>query len=241
MIFRDVDGLIRVLDHDDDGLRPSESQLRRINAGILQDLRPIRPLAPSRILLLWFGVVFLAVVAGGALLLGMNGWGVLSLLQRIAIFVMLAVSAVLLSVSIVRQMVPGSRHIIAPVVVIAAIPVGLMMVIEALFRSQQEPTFFSTGVICMKNGLRCAIPAGFLLSLVIRRGAVLYPKLAGAVAGGLAGLTGLSVLEVNCPNLNAFHIVVWHVGVVVIGSLGGALLGGAVESIEKWRKRARLF
>jgi hypothetical protein len=36
-------------------------------------------------------------------------------------------------------------------------------------------------------------------------------------------LIGLSVLEVNCPNLNVFHILVWHGGVVLIGSLAGAL------------------
>lgn len=240
MTRRNMDGLMRLLDHDHE-IRPSESQLRRINASILEDLRPIRPLAPSLILLLACGIVFLAVVAVGALLLGMNGWGTLSLAQRIVLFVTLSVSAFLLAISMVRQMVPGSKHMIAPAVVIVSIPVGLMIVIEALFRSQQEPAFFSAGIMCMKNGLTYSIPAGFLLWLVLRRGAILYPKLAGAIAGGLAGLTGLSVLEVNCPNLNAFHILVWHMGIVVIGSVGGGLLGGAVESIARWRKRARFF
>jgi hypothetical protein len=238
---RDIDGLMRLLENADDALRPSESVLRRIQVGILEDLNPIRPLAPSSILLLECAISFLSVVAVGALLLGMNGWGALSLVQRIVVFSTLVVSAVLLAISMVRQMEPGSRHIIAPAVVIVAIPVGLMLVIEAMFRSQQEPAFLPTGVMCMNNGLTYSIPVGFLLWLVLRRGAVLYPKLSGAVAGGLAGLAGLTVLEVKCPDLNAFHILVWHVGVVVIGSLGGGLLGGAIESIEKWRKRARFF
>jgi len=82
---RDMDGLMRSLDNDDDGLRPAESLLRRIRAGILEDLKPIRPLAPSRILLLGFAIVFLAVVAVGVVLLGMNGWGALSLLPRIVV------------------------------------------------------------------------------------------------------------------------------------------------------------
>ena len=124
-----------------------------------------------------------------------------------------------------------------PPSLIVSITVGLMMVIEATFRSQPEPTFLASGVMCMKNGLTYSIPAAVLLWLILRRGALLYPKLIGAVTGGLAGLAGLSVLEVNCPNLNVFHILVWHVGVVVIGSLGGALLGAAVESIECWRKQ----
>jgi hypothetical protein len=237
----DIDGLMRLLENADDALRPSESVLLRIQVGILEDLKPIRLLATSSILLLGCAISFLSVVAVGALLLGMNGWGALSLVHRIVVFSALVISAVLLAISMVRQMVPGSRHIIAPAVVIVAIPVALTLVIEAMFRSQQEPTFLATGMMCMKNGLTYSIPAGFLLWLVLRRGAVLYPKLSGAVAGGLAGLAGLTVLEVKCPDLNAFHILVWHLGVVVIGSAGGALLGGAVESIEKWRKRARFY
>jgi len=137
----------------------------------------------------------------------------------------------------VRLMVPGSKQVFAPAVLLVAIPVVLMMVIAAAFRSQQESAFLAGGVMCMKNGLTYSIPAAFLLWLLLRPGAILYPKLLGTVAGGLAGLAGLSVLEVTCPNLNAFHILVWHAGVVVIGSLGGALLGAAVESIERWRKQ----
>jgi hypothetical protein len=38
---------------------------------------------------------------------------------------------------------------------------------------------------------------------------------------------------VNCPNLNVFHILVWHGGVVLISSLGGALIGALAEFIER--------
>jgi len=56
-------GLTRLLDKAGDGLRPSESLLRRIKAGILEDLKPIRPLAPSRILL--FGCAIIFSIRGG--------------------------------------------------------------------------------------------------------------------------------------------------------------------------------
>jgi hypothetical protein len=238
---RDLDGLMRLLDIADDGIIPSESLLRQINARVLKDLRPIRPLMPSRILLCGCAIIFLSVVAVGALLLGMNGWGALGLLQRVVVFSTLAVSAVLLAISMIRQMVPGSKHILAPAVLVVSILVGFMMVMAATFRSRPEPAFLASGVMCMKNGLTYSIPAGFLLWLILRRGALLCPKLIGAVAGGLAGLAGLSVLEVNCPNLNVLHILVWHAGVVVIGSVGGALLGAAVESIEQWSKQMRFL
>jgi hypothetical protein len=230
-------GLTRLLDKADGALRPSESLLRRIQSGILKDLKPICPLAPPRILVFGCAIIFLSVVAVGALLLGMNGWGALSLVQRIVVFLTLAASAALLAISLVRQMVPGSKQAVAPAVLLVAILVVLLMVIAITFRSQRESAYIAGGLLCMKNGLAFSAPAAILLWFILRRGAILYPKLIGAIAGGLAGLAGLSVLEINCPNLNAFHILIWHEGVLVISSLGGALLGATVKSIQRWRKR----
>ncbi len=229
--------LSRLLDKADDGCRPSESQLRRIESGILRDLQPIRPLASSRLFLFWCALIVLSVVAVGTLLLGTNGWNALSILQRVAVFVTLAASAVLLAISMVRQMAPGSKHAVPPAVLPVGILVVLMIVITAMFRSQPEPAFLRNGTMCLKNGLRYSMPAAFLLWLILRRGAVLHPKLTGAVAGGLSGLAGLSILEINCPNLNAFHILVWHAGVVAVSSMGGTLLGVAVECTGRWRKQ----
>ena len=53
--------------------------------------------------------------------------------------------------------------------------------------------------------------------------------------GGLAGLIGLSVLEISCQNLDVFHILVWHGGVFLISSVTGALLGAGVEYIDRLR------
>ena len=224
-----------LLDNADVGFHLSERLLRRVQAGILEDLKPVRPLPPPRTLLLASAIVFLSVVAVGALLLGTTGWHVLNMLQRTAVFVTLAASAVLLANSMVRQMAPGSKHAFAPATLPIAILIALTLLIVATFRSQRESAFILGGLACMKNGVLFSVPAAFLLWLILRRGAFLLPKLIGAAAGGLAGLSGLSALEVNCPNLNVFHILVWHVGVVVIGSLGGALVGAAVESIQRWR------
>jgi hypothetical protein len=122
--------------------------MRRIQVGILEDLKPIWPLASSSILLLGCAIRFLFVVALGALLLGINGWGALSLVQKLVVFSTLAVSAVFLAVSMVRQMVPGSNHILAPAVLLVSIVVGIMMVIAATFRSRPEPAFLASGVKC---------------------------------------------------------------------------------------------
>jgi hypothetical protein len=136
----------------------------------------------------------------------------------------------LLALSMTRQMVPGTQHSLAPAAVAIAI-LGVM--IAATFQSQKETEFVANGLICMRNGLACAIPAGFLFRLILRRGAVLFFKPAGAVTGGLAGLAGLDVLEASCPEIESLHIQIWHWGVVFISSLAGVALGAAAELIER--------
>ena len=210
-------------------------QLERIQASIVKTLKPVRPLAPARLFLFACAVIFLSIVAIGVMPSGMHGWAALGMGQRVAVFATLASSAVLLGVSMVGQMVPGSKYALAP----AALPVGiltvLLILIAATFRPQADPGFVENGLTCLKNGLTYAIPGGLLFWLLVRRGAILFPKLIGAAVGGLAGLIGLSVLEISCQNLDVYHILVWHGGVVVISSVAGALLGATVEYTDRLR------
>ena len=98
----------------------------------------------------------------------------------------------------------------------------------------------TTGIACIRNGLVNSIPALFGFWLLLRRGAILHAKLVGAAAGMLGGLAGLTVLELSCPNVNVFHILVWHCGGVLISSVGGALLGGAAEHLQRSGNRKPL-
>jgi hypothetical protein len=52
----------------------------------------------------------------------------------------------------------------------------------------------------------------------------------GAATGLLAGLVGTTALEIHCPNLDAWHILVAHLGVGVLGAIGGFFLGLAAEN-----------
>ncbi len=107
----------------------------------------------------------------------------------------------------------------------------------AVFQSRQESAFVSKGLLCLSVGLKYAIPGALLSWLWLRRGATLFPRLMGATAGGFAGLIGITVLEVHCPNLNLYHILVWHLGVLLLSTLGGLALGAAVEVIRQRRHR----
>jgi hypothetical protein len=198
---------------------------KRISAVMLGNLKPVRPLAPARIFIFGFALAFLAVVAVGSFLSGTGGWSVLSGFQKAAMFGPLAACAGLLVWSLVRLMVPGSKHVIRPIWFSIAALMLLLIVIATVFHPLPESGFVSSGLRCLRTGSAWAAPAGFLLWLLLRRGAVLSPGLTGATAGGLAGLAGLMVLEVKCPNLSTYHILVWHWGVALVAMLGGLALG----------------
>jgi hypothetical protein len=62
--------------------------------------------------------------------------------------------------------------------------------------------------------------------------------LTGATAGALAGLSGLTVLEVFCPNLNKYHVLVWHLGAVLTSIIGCVAIGLLAE-YSGWKRLRR--
>jgi hypothetical protein len=198
-------------------------QWERIQAAILRDLKPVRPLARPVVYVLTFAVIFLAFLVAALTAPGSaSGWNALTMGQRVLVFSALAGCGALLTISLVRQMSPGSRDPIPPAALLAGIPGTLVLVIALMFRPQNESGFLANGVMCLRVGLSNSILAALALWIPLRRGAMLRPWLTGAAAGGFAGLVGLSVLEINCSNHNFNHILVWHGGVVVASSLSVA-------------------
>src|SRR5271167_3435671 len=126
-------------------------------------------------------------------------------------------------------MAPGWKPSISPRLLPIGILAGLILATAVIFQVRHESAFVPDGLACLRTGLTYSIPAALVFWALLSRGAILYPKLTGAAAGGFAGLIGLGVLEVGCSNLNMFHILVWHLGVLLLCTLGGMLLGAAVE------------
>jgi len=203
---------------------PSSEQMKRIEAVMLGNLIPVQPLASPRALFSAFALVFLAIVAAGSSLLGTDGWRVLNIFQKIVVFLPMAAGAGLLALSLVRLMAPGSKHAVSPARSSIGVLLSLALVIATVFPSQGESGFVPAGLRCLRTGLACAVPAGVLFWSLVRRGAILSPGLTGAIAGGLAGLVGMTVLEVRCPILSGYHILVWHCGVALLAMPGGLAL-----------------
>ena len=227
--------VMRVLVEGPEIRQPSESGMRLIQGSLLRDLRPVRPLAPSSVFLAGFAISFLAVAVVGSIQLHAYGWNVLSVSAKIVVFASLALGAGALALSMARQMRPGSKYSVSPNLLPAGVLLLVAVAMMAVFHSREEKAFFSSGLRCLSSGLKYAIPGAVLTWLWLRRGAAQSPKLMGATIGGFAGLIGVTVLEVHCPNLNLYHILVWHLGVLLLSALGGLALGAAVEVVGKWR------
>jgi hypothetical protein len=217
---------------------PSQEQLKRIETGILADLKPVKPLAPTWLRFCALMLVLMAVAAVGAAALGIAGWRALSILQKIAVFAALAAGACLLGLSAGRQIVPGQRFLLPAYWLVAGVFGALTGIVSGLFHPRPESTFVATGLVCLRIGLEYAAPAALLLWLMLRRGATLNPIWTGATAGMLAGLTGLTVLEIFCPNMNEYHILAWHLGAALVSAASGIAIGGIAE-YSGWRRSRR--
>jgi len=86
--------------------------------------------------------------------------------------------------------------------------------------------------VCLTAGLLHAIPAALASRLILRRGFAVNAVAAGLVSGTLAGLAGVTMLELHCANLEALHVMLWHTAVIPVSGAAGALLGRLSRSRE---------
>jgi hypothetical protein len=198
--------------------------LRRISASMASSLQPVRPIAPSWLLALGLVLVSLAMAILSASLLGMHGLRKLGTVQIGSIFTVLGILALLVSITSVSAMTPGSKHWVSSFTLLA---IGLAAWLAAdalLFRDYQMGRFVPEGVRCLLAGLIVAAPTGVLCWLILRRGFAVNPASAGLAAGTLAGLAGLVMLELHCAIVLAPHIMTWHTAVVPISALVGMVV-----------------
>jgi hypothetical protein len=210
---------------------PAE-RLKQIESAVVAHLKPVKPIASDSVYLAGFVSVFLAACGVGCYLVGQYGWQALSQGQRMAVFVALAATTGTLVFSIVRQMRPAATYARSSAILSAGFFALLLLIVTVAFQPVQESAFVRHGLACFRTGMTSAIPAAFFFTLLLLRGAPLSPGLIGASAGGVAGLVGLTVLEIHCPNLNVYHIVVWHLSVTLLCALGGFAVALIAERLS---------
>ena len=218
---------------------PSAATLRSIAEGIGANLRPVHPVAPARYFFAAFVGIFVSVAAYGVYHLGAFAIAAMPPLQTAAILSALAVSTGLLAYSLVQQMVPGSLHRISPGMLPVSITILLAIAITILFQFQHERDFWGNTWTCIRAGTPFGVLSAVPIWLLLRRGVLLSPSVAGAATGLFAGLVGSTVLEIHCPNLNAWHILVSHLGVAILCTMAGLMSGLTIEMVGKrWFHRS---
>ena len=232
MTSKDVDGVLtRSVDsavpHDVD---PAPAE--RAKQAILGSLTPVRPMAPVWVFTVAFVVLFAVVAIAGGKMLGMYGLHALGGTERAIVFSVVIAGAAFAGLAAAREMRPaGGRRMGGWVFAGAAI--ALLAAFALLFHDYSMRTFVTQGIPCLRAGLLFAVVASVIVCLVFVRGYVLNPRSAGLAAGTLAGLAGIGVLELHCPNLKAMHVMVWHLAVVVFSGLAGLATGSVFAKLRR--------
>ncbi len=204
---------------------PSREQLDSITKIIGGSWKPVRPLPPDWIMISLALGIFLAFSVIAATAVGFQGFHHLTVYQRLFYYAVLLLCAFLFSVLTVGEMIPGSRKRPSSSAVIVAAFFSVALVAFALFHDFSLEDFADRGLPCLRIGSLCAAVSGVVAYFFLRKGLAHSPLELCATAGFFAGLAGVAVLALFCPFQNIPHILVWHLGAMLAGGLGGVLIG----------------
>jgi hypothetical protein len=206
------------------------SVLDRIDASIQSSLQPVRPAPSTPVLTAGMLLLCAAVALAGAAHSGFFGFQALTITARVVIFSILALLAGVASRELVSHWIPGSRHYLTPRWLVALASATLLFAFAPLFHDYHATHFISAGLVCLTVGVLHAAPAAGLAAWFLRRGFAVEPVAAGVIAGTFGGLSGVTMLELHCANLEAPHVLLWHVAVVPVSAALGALAGWAIRA-----------
>lgn len=207
---------------------PDPALLERIAGSLQPGMRPVRPLPSARTLELLLYLAALAISVIVAARLGMHGFAAMSgpqILILAAIPILIARATVLT----IAAMTPGSKPREAPVTLFAIACASLVALFAILFRDPPSGHFVPQGIACLMAGVATAIPAGLLAWWLLHRGFVVNLGAAALAAGTLAGLAGVAMLELHCPNFQTWHVIVWHTAVIPVSAALAFLVAKLVQ------------
>ena len=197
----------------------------RITASIPVPLRSVRPLPSPGLLITGLVVTCAAVGVAGAARAGLYGIKRLGTGEAVLILATLAFLACAAGAEFVATVIPGSRRRLTSGALVAVVSAAMLLVFALSFTNYHTHNFVPAGLACLFTGLLHAIPAALIACVLLWRGFAVDPVAAGTACGALAGLAGVTMLELHCPNFQALHVLVWHTAVVPVSAAAGAVSG----------------
>jgi hypothetical protein len=189
----------------------SPDLIQRLSRSVVADLLPIRPLRSDWTHSSFIAAVAAMIIAAGVTVLGHHGWSMSDASQRLLVGPTIGLGLLVTSVLAVRLMTPGRHLRLRPEVALGVV-MSLLMAYGALYPSAMYRQFGNAVAACFLIGLAHALPMFLVIVWILRRGYVTAQSWAAALAGQVAGLTGLAVLFIFCPHLDAGHYLAAHVG-----------------------------
>ena len=209
---------------------PDEERLEKIRQVITSSMKPVRPLPSDETMRLIALAVFTLFTLGITMPLGFQGFHGLSAWNRIAYYGILLGCAWLFSNVVIAQIVPASKRRVHPVIAGLLSLFAVALVVSLIYRSPDLNQFAARGISCFRVGVITSCAVGGLAYSLTRRGFSVSRARTGAAIGFFAGLAGVSVLALNCPLHDASHVIVWHLGAMLLAGLAGIAIG-------TWRER----
>jgi len=204
---------------------------RRISGTLTASLRRVNPRPPISVLAARFLMVFCLFAGVAAAFIGMSGLRYMSTAQLVGMSTIFMAGAALLSLSLAWQMTPGSLQRYAPKTLVPLLAGVFWLSVTLLFSSSVPEAFVTRGLFCLGTGLLMAAPASVLFWLLMRRGSALAMGPLGASLGAIAGLAGVTVLQLTCSHQDLGHLFTWH-GAVLVASISlGVLIAAAGPAI----------
>jgi hypothetical protein len=188
--------------------------LEALQERLKRSLSPVRPEASLGVLVArsLSAIVFFSLVA--IVLMGKAGLAAMTSTQFAGMLSVLIGAATALSLSLAWQITPGSLQRFAPSRAILTVTALFLLSAAVLFPWLAPVSFLSRGWVCLRAGIAITLLGAGLLYLLVRRGHALAGSTLGATVGALSGFLSVLVLQLECGNQDAIHLLVWHGGVL---------------------------
>jgi hypothetical protein len=220
---KEIDDVLRQMADAQPGIDPT--LLDHISTSLGSGLQPAKTMPPSWVVAIGLVLVSATLAIVIAIVLGPHGIQKMTAGQRELLFAVLGLLTLLSAVLCVSEAIPGSRRPVRPGVLIVLGCAVLAATFAVLFHEYQTAHFVFEGMKCLIAGVAAAIPVGIANRLLLKRGYFVNRTAAGLAGGTLAGLAGITMLEIHCPNFAVPHLLVWHIAVLPLCAALGVLAG----------------
>jgi hypothetical protein len=193
-----------------------------------------RSAAPGRVFALALVAGFVVAAAMFALTLGPRGdfmaaLGTARFLIKFVETGALAATAVMLTLRLMRPGAPTAAATVAlavaPAILVLAVAAEMTLVPADAWSTRLVGSY---ALVCLTSIPLLAMPLFIAAFYALRHGAPTRPRLAGAVAGLLAGGLGASLYGAHCIDDSPLFVATWYTIAIGIVALAGSLAGPRV-------------